>query len=276
MATSNTTKVYAAILGALRADATLAKYVPSARVFDGYRDNVTENAIPCVVVEPNKNIEKPAALQDRPWEVISIMAHCWVKSYLHTSGVQGSFIVVTTGTNDKINFTEDGGGARTATLAAGSYEMGSTQADAGTFCAAIATALNAASGIGATYTVSYSVTNQKLTITKNSGVFVILWASGTNTATAANAVMGFSKTDTGSAISQSSDGSAERLKGLLDLEADVKNALKAFPDLNYDSTVGRCNYFKFPTTSYSYKHYPYREAAIQIDAYILLTGATAR
>jgi hypothetical protein len=115
---------------------------------------------------------------------------------------------VQTGVNDKIDMTEDGGGAFAITLTAGTYKAGATSADAGTLCALLKTLIEAGNG-AATYTVTYSTTTKKFTITKNSGVFVIKWATGTNTATSARSLLGFTNADTSSAISATSDSTVE-------------------------------------------------------------------
>ncbi len=108
-------------------------------------------------------------------------------------------LLVTTGTNDAIDFTENGGSQLSATLAAGTYPLGASSAESGTLCAAIKTAMQAVGAL--TYTVTWNATSDELTITASSGVFVILFISGTHTGNNASPVMGFSGNDTPSAIS---------------------------------------------------------------------------
>jgi hypothetical protein len=110
---------------------------------------------------------------------------------------------VVSNANNKIDFTENGGGQVTATLANATYAMGTSSAQAGTLCAQIKTQMQTA-GVG-TFTVTYSYSTKKLTITRSAGVFVIKWATGTNTATAAKTLLGFSNADTASAIAATSD-----------------------------------------------------------------------
>ena len=105
---------------------------------------------------------------------------------------------VSAGVNDKIDFTEDGGAEVTATLTAGTYAMGTSSAVAGSLCALIKAQMEAVNG-ASTYTVTFSTTTGLVTITKSSGVFVLLWATGTNAATAADTLLGFAA-DTASAI----------------------------------------------------------------------------
>ena len=118
------------------------------------------------------------------------------------TSAEQSVVTVEAGVNDKIDFTEDGGVEATATLTAGSYPVGATSATAGSFCALIKTALEAVNGAD-TYTVAYDTATRKFTITKSAGVFVILWNTGTNTATCAATLLGFTTAaDTASAIAQ--------------------------------------------------------------------------
>lgn len=123
------------------------------------------------------------------------------------SSVEVASFTVTNGVNDSIDFTEDGGGEVTADLTAGTYKMGTTSATAGTLCALIKTQMEAVNG-ASTYTVTYSMTTKLLTITKSSGVFVLKWATGTNAATAADTLLGFSA-DTASAIAATAPTATE-------------------------------------------------------------------
>ena len=124
------------------------------------------------------------------------------------SSVEVASFTITNGSNDSIDFTEDGGGEVTADLTAGTYKAGASSADAGTLCALIKTQMEAVNG-AATYTVTFSTTTKKFTITKNSGVFVLKWATGTNTATSAKTTLGFTNADTSSAIAATSDSTVE-------------------------------------------------------------------
>jgi hypothetical protein len=120
-----------------------------------------------------------------------------------TSAAQQTLVVVA-GTNDKIDFNI-GADALAATVAAGSYAPGATQADAGTLCKAIHDAIVAAEAAG-TYTVSYSATTRLFTITRSAGTLNILWNSGANKAKTIATLIGFSTAgdDTGG-LTYSSD-----------------------------------------------------------------------
>lgn len=120
---------------------------------------------------------------------------------LPSTAEQAAFIV-SAGVNDKIDATEDGGAPFAATLTPGSYTSA-------TLATEVKTQLEFSNGTAATYTVTYNATTQKFTITKNAGVFVIKWLTGANTATNAHAILGFSNTDTGSAIFQTSDSTTK-------------------------------------------------------------------
>ncbi len=109
--------------------------------------------------------------------------------------------------NNKIDFKEDAGTTRNATIASGTYIMGTTSGTVGTLCKAVKTALEAASGATGTYTVTYSYSTKKLTIAAGGAVtnIQILWLTGANNATAAYAVLGFTKVDTSNAASVTSN-----------------------------------------------------------------------
>lgn len=124
------------------------------------------------------------------------------------SSVEVASFTITNGVNDSIDFTEDGGGAVVADLTAGTYKAGASSADAGTLCALIKTQMEAVNG-ASTYTVTFSTTTKKFTITKNSGVFVLKFATGANLATSAGSTLGFTAADTSSAIAATSDSTVE-------------------------------------------------------------------
>lgn len=115
--------------------------------------------------------------------------------------------IITTGVNDKIDFTEDGGAEVTATLAAGTYAAGTSSSVAGSLCKEIKDKMELVNG-SSTYTVTFSTATKKFTITKSAGVFVLLWATGTNAATAADTVLGFAA-NTASAIAATSATAVE-------------------------------------------------------------------
>ncbi len=107
-------------------------------------------------------------------------------------------------TNHSIDFKEDGGSQLHATIASLTYAMGTSSAQAGTLCAAVKTALQAV-GTG-TYTVTYSYSTKKMTIAAGGAVTLIqiLWLTGTNQATGAYSVLGWTHVDTSSASSLTS------------------------------------------------------------------------
>jgi hypothetical protein len=104
----------------------------------------------------------------------------------------------------KIDFKISGGSQLHASIATGTYAMGSSSAIAGSLCAAIKTAMDAAGG-GTTFTVSFNSGTKKLTITPSSGTLQILWLTGTNQANGAYSVLGWTHADTNDASSQTSD-----------------------------------------------------------------------
>lgn len=135
---------------------------------------------------------------------------------------------VTAGSNDKINFTEDGGAELTATLAVGTYKMGASSAEANSLCKEVKDKMEAVNG-APTYTVTFNQTTGILTITKNSGVFVLKFATGANASTSARTLLGFGSVDTASAISATA-GTA--------LTAVYSHALTIKEAIDYGSTKG--------------------------------------
>lgn len=117
--------------------------------------------------------------------------------------------VITSSVNDRIDFKENGGSQLHATIAAGTYIAGTSSATNLTLCKAIKTAMEAAAGASLTYTVTYSDSTRKFTITASSTTVQILWLTGTNQATAAYAVLGFSHTDTSAALAVTSDSTTQ-------------------------------------------------------------------
>ncbi len=123
-----------------------------------------------------------------------------------------SFVVTTS--NNKLDF-KIGAGELTATITAGTYVMGATQATAGSLCKAIYDAIHAAEATG-TYTVTHSTTTGLTTITRSAGTFEILWKTGTNgsdgTDTHIGTLIGFSDSadDTG-ALTYTADTITYRL-----------------------------------------------------------------
>lgn len=123
---------------------------------------------------------------------------------LDTQAEVASF-VVTMGVNDSIDFKENGGSALHGVLTPGTYIAGTTSATDGTLCEEIKDALEGASGATLTYTVTYSYSTRKFTITASSTTIQILWLTGANNATNAHTLLGFSKTDTSASLALTSD-----------------------------------------------------------------------
>lgn len=120
------------------------------------------------------------------------------------TSAEQAVVTVETGVNDKIDLAEDGGAPVAATLTAGSYAIGASSATAGTFCALVKAALEAANGTD-TYTVAYDTATRKFTITKSAGVFVLQWNTGTNKLICAATLLGFTTAaDTASGIAVTS------------------------------------------------------------------------
>lgn len=119
-----------------------------------------------------------------------------------TDNETASFVV--SAANNKIDFKVNAGPQLTATLTNGTYVMGTSNADPDSLCEEVKTQMEVADPAGI-YSVTFNPSTLKVTISRNSGTFQILWATGTNTANAADALLGFTTTDTAIAISITSD-----------------------------------------------------------------------
>lgn len=96
-------------------------------------------------------------------------------------------LVITTGTNDKIDFKVGAGAQETAAIAAGTYY------DIDMLCAAVQSALNATHNI--TWTCNPAATTGIITIAGASS-FTILFSTGTNAAISMRNILGFGAVDT--------------------------------------------------------------------------------
>lgn len=139
-------------------------------------------------------------LEAEPENIGNILNACFG---LDTAAESASFVVGSG--NHSIDFKESGGSQLNATIASGTYIMGTTSATAGTLCKAVKDALDGASGAIHTYTVTYSYTTKKMTITPSAGTVQILWLTGTNQATGAYSLLGWTHADTVDASSQTSN-----------------------------------------------------------------------
>ena len=148
-------------------------------------------------------------------------------------------IVITLNTNDFIDFTENGGAAVAAQLTAGTYSLGASSADAGTLCALVKSRMEAV-GTG-TYTVTYNGATDNITITRSTGVFVIKFASGTNTAKNASSALGFSGNDTASAISATGTGGVRKRAGVANVL--VATAPSIVADYNSGSIIPMASFY---------------------------------
>lgn len=92
-------------------------------------------------------------------------------------------------TNNKLDFNI-GASQLTATIASGTYIIGTSQVTALSLCKAIYDAIVLAEAVG-TYTVTYSRTTKLFTITRSAGTFQLLRNTGTNVATSIWTTIGF-------------------------------------------------------------------------------------
>lgn len=136
---------------------------------------------------------------------------------------------VVAGFNDKIDFNN--GTNRTATIAPGTYTTGSDLA------AAIQTAMAAAYGTG-TWTVTYSGSTFKFTITHSATAFILQWASGANTATGAHKDLGWAVTNTGSATTQTSTTAVYHSRAYVTFDLGSAQTLTVGEVINHNAGTG--------------------------------------
>jgi len=114
--------------------------------------------------------------------------------------IKDSVPIVIDATNNKINFKEDGGAERTATIASGNY---TTQE----LMAVIKTAMDAAPSATGTYTVTYNSSTEITTIAVSGSItnVQLLFSSGTDVANSVRIEIGFQSFDTSSDTTHDSD-----------------------------------------------------------------------
>jgi len=111
-------------------------------------------------------------------KIQNIWSDYWYRTKYGANSGWGSFNI---NTNNKwIDFNE-GGGELSAQIVVNDY-------DASTLCTAIKTAMETVGAL--TYTVTYSDTSNKFTIT-GSGAFTLLWQSGSHSATSVGSTIGY-------------------------------------------------------------------------------------
>lgn len=132
--------------------------------------------------------------------------------------------------NNRLDFKESAGGAeKRATLSSGTYT-------ATTLAAEIKRAMEAAGTT--TYTVSYSSTTGKWTISTALSYLALLWASGTDTATSCGATIGF---DVSADVSSSTSYTGASIA--INTEASLVIDLRTTEDIDsfaafFDKTIG--------------------------------------
>lgn len=126
-------------------------------------------------------------------------------------------VTISAGVNDAIDFDE-GGSELGATIAPGTYRWGASDAEAGTLCAAIKTALEAA-GAG-TYRVTFDYDAKVPTIAQTAGpspaAFGLHWASGARAGSSAAAALGYGSDNSGalSYTAPNATGSTALIQGV--------------------------------------------------------------
>lgn len=101
-------------------------------------------------------------------------------------------------TNNRIDFIENVGIEANATITIGHY-------NANTLATEIGTQMTAVSPNARTYTCTYNSTTRKFSIVVSAGTTSLLFLTGAYTSTSARKVMGFTKSDTSSSLTNTSD-----------------------------------------------------------------------
>lgn len=192
------------------------------------------------------------------------------------SSAEAASFTVTLNTNDKLNFNI-GAAELTATLTAGTYIAGTTQATAASLCKAIYDAIVAAEAVG-TYTVTFSHTTKKFTIARSAGTFQLLWNTGTNKATDISTLCGYSDAadDTG-ALSYAADTAVVPIyDNTFSLADDLPTGLTFEYDEDISAGTGAGG--KIDTLALSIEYNNYLKASIGVVAkdktYAAQTSAT--
>lgn len=117
-----------------------------------------------------------------------------------TNSTDGSAVVVTASSNDKIDFNSSANGNVTATLTAATYTHGSSGVS-GSIGDHLKTQMQSADS-GSTYTVTFDFPTKKYTVSRSAGTFFFKFSTGTNAATSGRKLIGFDGTDGTTAASQ--------------------------------------------------------------------------
>lgn len=143
-----------------------------------------------------------------------------------------SFVV--TADNKYIDFNE--GSDRVAILTEGTYRFDNSF-ERDKFSAMVENAMDTATGVSGDYTVSFSASTYKFTISQASP-FTLKFGTGTNASSSAAAILGFNAADTGSSTSHTSDNtvSPENKAFLLKTDACYPGRSSAF--IGFVDTAG--------------------------------------
>lgn len=155
-------------------------------------------------------------------------------------------------TNNKIDFFENATN-KSSTLTSGFY-------DASTLATEIKTRLDATSGGYNTFTVTYSSSTRKYTISAGNN-FRLMFSTGTNASTSAWKVLGFSNSTGTSGIDTTLGTSTTSVDVVnLSLPLSIYIQINNFGSVNFKTTDGDTFTFYIPCTSYSGEVIEYKSA----------------
>jgi len=193
-------------------------------VYSGTRDNIPVNNFPCLILEPTNAPEEPITMPHNTEVAFTLTIFGYIKIFDVDKQIVGDTII--------------------AIISLGSGGSGYTEGDVITIIQAggsLGTAtVNTVDGSGVILTVilldngfGYTVANG-LAVTGGSGTSATINILTVNT-----------------------------IKGILDLNFDIKKALGAHIDLD-----GECLYYSFPNTRFDFNSFPFR--GVEIDMNIVL------
>jgi len=193
-------------------------------VYSGTRDNIPVNMFPCIILEPTNAPEEPVTMPHNTEINFTATIFGYIKIFEVDKQIVGDTTI--------------------KTISLGSGGIGYTAGD-------IITVVQTSGSLG---TVTVNTVN-------GSGVIL--------TVTLLNGGSGYVVAD-GLAVTGGSGNGAtiniltiNIIKGILDLNFDIKKALGAHIDLD-----GECLYFSFPNTRFDFSSYPFR--GVEIDIKITL------
>ena len=193
-------------------------------VYSGTRDNIPVNNFPCLILEPTNAPEEPITMPHNTEVAFTLTIFGYIKIFDVDKQIVGDTII--------------------AIISLGSGGSGYTEGDVITIIQAggsLGTAtVNTVNGSGVILTVTLLDSGFGYTVASDLAV-----TGGSGTSATINIL------------------TINTVKGILDLNFDIKKALGAHIDLD-----GECLYYSFPNTRFDFNSFPFR--GVEIDMNIVL------